>query len=245
MKASDLVKESEAFVYTEPSVKHNAMSVPTAVAGGTDIKYTLKSLTPIKEQPMMKRMFASLLCLALPVLSSVMHGRNLEGAQNFLAADFFIEQEETQVALQLPAGKGSWLIEASRSGGMRPAKDSVSINSAGEITVISEHYRKGQRQVDCSRKETLSRSDLLKLNRAILSAKPSAWKERYSDPQHPICCDQPTIELSLRWREARGMMRTYKTSWYPGSSQLRPVDLVDVQTLIQPLWNNTSGRCDK
>lgn len=193
----------------------------------------------------MKRILLLLLCLALPALSSITHGQNPKNSKSFRAANFYIEQEASQAALLLPAGKGSWLIEVNRGGGMRPGKERVRINSAGEIVVISEHYRNGQREVDCSRKEKLSRSDLLKLKQAILSAKASAWEERYSDPKHPICCDQPTTELSVQQREAGARAQTYSTSWYPGSSKLRPADLVAVETLIQPLWNNTRDRCDK
>lgn len=195
---------------------------------------------------MMKRpMVMLLLCLALPVLSSITHGQNQAALLVDRVANFHIKQEASRPALSLPVGKGSWLIEVNRSGGMRGGKESVSINSAGEIVVTSERYRNGQREVDCSRKEKLSGAELFKLKQAILSAKPSTWQDRYSDPKHPICCDQPTTELSLQRLEARGKARTYSASWYPGSSKLRPADLDAVATLVQTIWNDVRDRCEK
>lgn len=182
---------------------------------------------------------------ALHVPSSITHGQNQADSFVDRAANFHVKQEASQLALSLPVGKGSWLIEVSRSGGKRPGKESVRINSAGEIVVISEHFKNGQREVDCSLKEKLSHAELLKLKGAILSAKPSVWQDRYSDPKHPICCDQPTIELALQKLEARGKARTYSTSWYPGSSKLRPADLDDVATLVQTIWNDVRDRCEK
>jgi hypothetical protein len=161
------------------------------------------------------------------------------------AGIFSLKQETNAVALSLPQAQGAWLIEISRSGGMRPHKDSVSINSEGEIGVTSESRVAGRVKVDCALKEKLPAEDSGKLKQAVSSAKPSAWSSRYSDPAHPICCDQPTTSLTLQLRQPDGTARTYSTSWYAGSAKMRPADLVEVLTLAQPLWNNLSERCNE
>jgi hypothetical protein len=86
---------------------------------------------------------------------------------------------------------------------------------------------------------------LLKIKAAITSAKPSDWKDRYSDPQHPVCCDQTTSEVKLRWRNQKGQARSYNTSWYLGSYDLVPADLKGIATFIRPLWDAAQERCEK
>lgn len=157
-------------------------------------------------------------------------------------------QEEAQTRL-LPQKDGAWLIEMSRSGGMRAGKESVFINSDGEISVIAERYESGRTVIDCSYKGKLSAEDFQKLKTAMTSAKLSKWREGYDNPKHPICCDQPTTSLTVHRREiAEGDgggdgTVSQTTSWYPGSSQLRPKDLVNLATIAQTLWNNTRERC--
>jgi hypothetical protein len=215
---------------------------------------------------MMKRMFVLALCLTLLLLSFVTHGRGQQsseelhrfgeidqtsvkrgGREGFIdrPGNFFVRQEVKRIVLTLPQAKGAWLIEINSVGGMRPRKSSVSINSAGEISVTSEHFARGSSIVDCSLKEKLSARNLRALKQAFASANPAEWKDRYDDPAHPICCDQPTTSLTLEWRAANGATKTYSTSWYPGSSRLRPADLVSIESLIEPLWSKTSAGCDK
>ena len=215
---------------------------------------------------MMKRMFVPALCLALLLLSFVTHGRSQQGSEEFhrfgqidqtsvkrggregfidRSGIFFARQEVKRIVLTLPQAKGAWLIEINRSGGMRPRKSSVSLNSAGDISVTSEHFARGSSIVDCSLKEKLAARNLRALRQAIASAKPAEWKDRYDDPAHPICCDQPTTSLTLEWRAANGATKTYSTSWYPDSSRLRPADLVSIESLIEPLWSRASAGCDK
>lgn len=209
---------------------------------------------------MMKRMLLLVLCLSLVLLVSITHGQSQSGSQTFQrfkirlcagesfvdeAGSFFNKPQVTPVVLSLPRAKGAWLIEVSRDGGMRPSKSSVSINSAGDISVTSEHSANGGPVIDCSLKERLAVKDLRALKQAIASAKPAAWEERYSDPKHPICCDQPTTSLTLEWRASDGSKKTYSTSWYPGSAKLRPADLVRIEELIEPVWDKTSEKCDK
>jgi hypothetical protein len=215
---------------------------------------------------MMKRIVVFVLCLVLLLLSLVAHGRSQQGSEEFnrfgeidqasiklgggagcvdRPGNFFVRQEVKRIVLTLPQAKGAWLIEINRSGGMRPRKSSVSLNSAGDISVTSEHFARGSSIVDCSLKERVSAKDLRALKQAIASAKPAEWKDRYDDPAHPICCDQPTTSLTLRWRASDGSTKTYSTSWYPGSAKLRPADLVKIQELIEPLWDKTSEKCEK
>lgn len=197
----------------------------------------------------MSRMFASFLCFALFSLLSTTHGRS---AKDFANSDRynqtykFILRDESNAsaALPLPKGKGAWRIEISRSGGMRPVKETVQINSAGEIYVLSEQVGGGKPTITCSRKEKLSARELLKINAAIMSAKPSSWKDSYSDPSHPICCDQPTTEVKLQWRGGKGQEET-GASWYPGSYNLVPSDLKAIATFIQPQWDAVRDHCDK
>jgi hypothetical protein len=195
----------------------------------------------------MRRIFAPLLCLALLALLPTTRGRS---ARDFTKSDDdserIVSREEGDAAtLSLPKGKDAWLVEISRYGGMRPVKEIVQLNSAGEINAISEQFGSGKTTVNCSRKEKLANRELLKIKAAIISAKPSAWEEHYSDPQHPVCCDQPTTEVKLRRRGDKGQEQSYSTSWYPGSYNLVPSDLKAMTTFIQPQWDAVREHCDK
>jgi hypothetical protein len=203
----------------------------------------------VKEKPMMRRMLASILCLSFLALSSTTRGRSSEEERaNSLRKSenicFVLSDEGNAPLLALPKGKGAWRIEISRSGGMRPVKETVQLNSTGEINVLSEQMRGGKTTLNCSRKEKLSARELLKINAAITAAKPSTWKDGYSDPQHPICCDQPTTEVKLERRGDKGQEET-STSWYPGSYSLVPSDLKAITTFIQPQWDAIRDHCDK
>jgi hypothetical protein len=134
----------------------------------------------------------------------------------------------------------AWVIEMSRDGGMRPRKESLSISSDGLVAVTSEHLSQGKTVIDCSLKEKLSAEDLSKLKEAVRSAKSQAWKNMYEDSEHSQCCDQPTSNLTL---QQRGAKKSYSTSWYPGSSNLRPADLVKIAELAQAVWNKASEHC--
>ena len=188
---------------------------------------------------MTKRRTAFLLCLTLLLFSAAPGpGRAgySPGAQ---------EEEEDKPPLSLPGGRGAWLLELSRSGGMRPTRQTVSINSDGEVAIRTEHYVAGGKPVvDCSLKVKLSAGDLLRLKEAVRSSQPAAWRDGYSDKEHPICCDQPTTRLTLRRRGARATELRYGTSWYPGSSRLRPADLAGVAEVAQELWNKASENCE-
>ena len=164
------------------------------------------------------------------------------------AASFGGAQEETEKDNRFapPQGQGAWTISMSRSGGMRPAKQTVSVNSGGEISVYAEHRGAGGATVvDCSVKVKLAGEDFSKLKEAVRASKPAAWREGgYSDEKHPICCDQPTTRLTFSRRESRDFTRTIRTSWYPGSSELRPADLTALADVVQELWNKASERCE-
>lgn len=164
----------------------------------------------------------------------------------FSAAHFGGAQEaESDNMLPLPQGSGTWRIYMSRDGGMRPAKMSVSVNSAGEISVHAEHYAAGGAAVvDCSLKVKLADEDFLKLKEVVRASKPAAWRNGYEDKQHPICCDQPTTQLTFSRRDSRDSTRVVRTSWYPGSSELRPADLTELAAVLQELWNKASERCE-
>ena len=205
---------------------------------------------------MIKRVLCQLgLCIALLALSyaaaQVEEPKDSPAQKSAARGNLFSSTQEDEPRFTLPPKNGAWLIEMSRSGGMRPAKESVGINSDGEISVVSEHYEQGRAVIDCSLKEKLSAADFLKLKKALNAANRSKWRERYEDPKHPICCDQPTTRLTLRHREiAEGDgggdgTISQSTSWYPGSSELRPRDLVELATVAQTLWNNARERCQK
>jgi hypothetical protein len=203
---------------------------------------------------MIKKMLAFGLCLSLLVLLSFtgqvvgakvsFQKRSAQGQVEKLS-----ERQENGQLISLPPANGAWLIEISRSGGMRPGKRSVRRNPAGEIGVVSEHFESGRTAVDCSLKEKLSTEDFQNLKAALRSARLSSWRERYEDPRHPICCDQPTTHLTVRRREiAEGDgggdgTISQTTSWYSGSAQLRPVGLVKLAEVAETLWNKASGRC--
>ena len=203
---------------------------------------------------MIKRMLVSGVCLSLLVLLS--GAGQVEGAKvSFQKSSVqgevakLPERQENGQTILLPPTNGAWLIEMSRDGGMRPGKRSVQLNSDGEISVVSEHFESGRTAVDCSLKEKLSTEDFQKLKAALRSARLSSWRERYEDPKNPICCDQPTTHLTVRRREiAEGDgggdgTISQTTSWYPGSSELRPADLVKLAEVAQTLWNKVSGQC--
>jgi hypothetical protein len=203
---------------------------------------------------MIKRMLVSGVCLFLLVLLSgagQVEGAKVsfqkEGAPGEVAK--LPERQENGRGISLPPTNGAWLIEISRSGGMRPGKQSVQLNSAGEISVVSEHFESGRTAVDCSLKEKLSTEDFQKLKAALRSARLSSWRESYEDPKHPICCDQPTTYLTVRRREiAEGDgggdgTISQTTSWYPGSSELRPIGLVKLAEVAQTLWNKVREHC--
>ena len=154
------------------------------------------------------------------------------------------EEDENKPLLPLPQGNGAWVLEMSRDGGMRPSRQTVSINSVGEIAVRAEHYAGGAPVVDCSMKEKLSAEDFQKFKEALGAARPASWSESYSDKKHPICCDQPTTRLKLRRRESRDFMRSYSASWYPGSSELRPDYLARLAEVADELWNKARERCE-
>lgn len=198
-----------------------------------------------KEKAMARRMLLLILCSVL-LLLSIIRGRSYEASEKFhIGANELSFVDENKAALALPKQKNSWLIEISRSGGMRPVKETVQINSAKEISATNEAIRNGQNTVTCSRKEKLSERDFLKIKAAVTSSKPSAWETDYSDPKHPICCDQPMTHLKLSLRDGKGREQEYGTSWYPGSYNLVPTDLKALETFIQPLWNAAGDRCDK
>lgn len=198
------------------------------------------------------------LCLALLAVSAaIVQVEGSKDASDSQSGDAqgegrkFSDTQESSPTRSLPPTNGAWLIEMSRSGGMRPGKESVGINSDGEIGVISEHYEGGRTVVDCSLKEKLRAEDLQRLKAALRSAKLSAWRESYDDPKHPICCDQPTTHLTVHRREigegdggGDGTV-SQSTSWYPGSSELRPAGLAKLAEVAQTLWNNVRGHCAK
>lgn len=154
------------------------------------------------------------------------------------------QDEENNPLLALPQGAGAWLVEVTRDGGMRPSVQTLNINSDGEIALRAEHYAGGATVVDCSMKAKLPAEDFLKIKEAVRSSKSASWLGGYSDKKHPICCDQPTTRLTLHRRDASGSQRTLRTSWYPGSSELRPTDLAGVAEAAEELWNEARGRCE-
>jgi hypothetical protein len=214
----------------------------------------LLSLQLSEVRAMIKRMLVSGVCLSLLALLS--GAGQVEGAKvSFQKSSVqgevekLPEQQENGQSISLPPTNGAWLIEMSRDGGMRPGKRSVQLNSAGEISVVSEHFEGGRIVVGCSLKEKLSTEDFQKLKAAMSRAKLSSWRERYEDPKNPICCDQPTTHLTVRRREiAEGDgggdgTISQTTSWYPGSAEFRPPGLVKLAEVAQTLWNKVSGRC--
>lgn len=196
-----------------------------------------------------RHILALVTSMAILAFSAVTEGRGdraeLKPVRSSGGSGFLCLDKGDAAALLLPKGKDAWLIEISRSGGRVGSKETVRINSAGEISVVSEHYGNGGPTVDCSRKETISPRELLKIKAAITSAQPSDWKNSYDDPQHPICCDQTTTGVKLQRRNEKGQAQSYTTSWYNGTYKMVPADLKGISTFIQPLWNATQAHCEK
>lgn len=195
----------------------------------------------------MRRILPFALCFALILLSVTRGPSAVTSAKsprpNMTRLSFMDESKAS--ALSLPKAKGSWLIEISTSGGMRPFKRTVQLNSIKEIGVTSEAFKNGHNTVTCSRKEKLTERDFLKIKAAVTSAKPSAWETDYFDPKHQLCCDQPMTHLKLSLRDDKGREQEHSTSWYPGSYDLVPTDLKALETFIQPLWSAVEDRCNK
>lgn len=194
---------------------------------------------------MTKRMLGLVLFAVLFALSTVTQG--LSGVKSFdrAAGSHSLVNKDEDAALSLPKGKGAWLIELSRSGGMRPVTEVVRVNSVGEIGVISEQLGGDNPAADCAHKEKLAAREFLKIKAAVAAANPTAWQDRYSDPARPVCCDQPTTAVKLSRRDEQGREQSYSASWYPGSYDLVPTDLKAIATFIQPQWNALNGRCGK
>jgi hypothetical protein len=202
---------------------------------------------PEKEQTAVRRISESMLTRALVItafLLALMCVQPLAQSSVRGVRMYFFAAQEQGKALSLPRAKGAWLIEMSRDGGMRPVRHTVQINSDGEIYVTTERYVRGNRTIDCSLKAKVSAAELLQLKESVRLARLSAWRTSYSDPKHPICCDQPTTRFELHQRGTNGAKMSYPTAWYPGSSQMRPSDLVQISTLGQTLWTKMRERCD-
>ena len=198
----------------------------------------------------MSKRIARILCIILLALFTGAGARAAVGAENFTKSRNYsaacrpVSLEDDDAALlPLPKGKGAWLMEISRSGGMRPVTETVRLNSAGDIMVTSERFMGGKKNVECSRTERLAPRELLKIKQSVASLKPAAWKADYSDPQHPVCCDQPTTRVKLQWRGDKGAARAYEASWYPGAYELVPTDLKALATFVQSSWDAARGHC--
>ena len=117
----------------------------------------------------------------------------------------------------LPPGEpGKWILEMRSIGGMHVRVSTLLIRSDG-------HFEKKEAFKTSTQTGTVPASALEKLNRAILAAKFSTWKDDYNPPGDDGCCDRIRTSLKLRVCGPDGKWTKYEGGWYRLSSP--PLDL--------------------
>jgi hypothetical protein len=124
---------------------------------------------------------------------------------------------KSQVQKSIPAREpGEWVLEMRSIGGMHVRVSTLLIRSDG-------HFEKKDAFKTSTQTGMLPAPALEKLNRAILAAKLSTWKDDYNPPGDDGCCDRIRTSLKLRVCGLDGKWTKYKGGWYRLSSP--PPDL--------------------
>lgn len=127
-------------------------------------------------------------------------------------AAFGQKQEEkashqSQPQKPLPPGqRGEWVLEMRSIGGVFVRVSTLLIRSDG-------HFEKKEAFKTSTQTGTLPVPALEKLNRAILAAKLSAWKDDYNPPGDNGCCDRIRTTLKLRVCGPDGKWTKYEGGW--------------------------------
>jgi hypothetical protein len=120
--------------------------------------------------------------------------------------------------------------------------EGAAVNSDGEM--VSKAARRGGEGViiNCSCSGKISAQDLAQLQRAVSSAKTSAWLRRYEKEQ---VYDAPSSSITLTLRGADSAEHSYSSSWFAvgGAAALRPADLVEVDSLVWQIREKMKGPC--
>jgi hypothetical protein len=106
-----------------------------------------------------------------------------------------------------PAGQsGDWVLEMRSIGGLHVRVSTLLIRSDG-------HFEKKEAFKTSTQTGTLPAPALEKLNRAILAAKLSTWKDDYNEPGDNGCCDRIRTTLELRVCGPDGKWTKYEGGW--------------------------------
>lgn len=138
---------------------------------------------------------------------------------------------------------GDWRLKLTSSGGISGrGGGEVTINSRGEVVAVRPAAG-GRPGPSCETR--LRPSQLRALGRAVLSAKPAAWRARYVDPQNPDgCCDQFSYQLELELSSASGASpRTYTTGWHEGSRKLLPKEIAEMLSAATAAHQHALDNC--
>lgn len=137
----------------------------------------------------------------------------------------------------------AWRLKLTSSGGISGrGGGEVTINSRGEVVSVRPPAG-GRVGPSCAGK--LRPSQLRALGRAVLSAKPAAWRTRYVDPQNPDgCCDQFSFQLELELNRSAGAPpQTYTTGWHEGSRELLPQELREMLRAATDAHQSALNNC--
>jgi len=142
--------------------------------------------------------------------------------------------------LSLPDKKGAWMVEVRKAGGRSYRLDGATINSDGEIVVSVGLNR--EPRINCSCRGKVTNEDLAKLQRAVSSAKPATWLERYEKGR---VHDAPSSNINLSLRGDGSTEQSYHSSWVlaGGAAALRPNDLVQLNDLVWQIREKMKGQC--
>lgn len=144
--------------------------------------------------------------------------------------------------LSLPDKKGAWMVEVQEGGGMVYRMDGATITSDGEIMLTMGRRSRGGPRINCSCRDRMTAADLANLERAVSSAKPAAWLERYEKGR---VYDAPSSNINLSLRGDGSVEQSYHSSWVAvgGAAALRPNDLIQLNDLVWQIREKMKGQC--
>ena len=137
----------------------------------------------------------------------------------------------------------AWRLKLTSSGGFSGrGGGEVIITSRGEVVAGRPPVAN---QVGPPCKGRLRPTQLRAISRAVLSARPTAWRARYVDPQNPDgCCDQFSFHLELELNTAKDApSQTYTTGWHEGARRFLPKEIKEILTAATSAHQHTLDNC--
>jgi len=117
----------------------------------------------------------------------------------------------------LPPGKpGEWTLQLTSSGGIAFRLHKLSVKSNGHFARVTPSHKEPE-------EGSVPAAALEKLNRTILAAKITTWKQNYNLPGDDGCCDRVSTGLSLDVCGSDGKWTRYQGHWVSPSPM--PPDL--------------------